>query len=1181
MSTGSKRITDLEEVNVLEEKDQFLFFQNSSKKTKKITRTNLANSRGFVTSLPGVITNDGVAPNVPTGLTVETASEVDNDGTEKVYIKASINANTESDLESYGWSIRRISGTPTFDGGGNLTGYSAAQIFGADITIAKTSPSSTEGTKKTWDVRANTWYEVRVCAIDKLGNTSAFTPLNTSSVKLSSKDSTPPAAPTNVTVDSAVRAVFLDWTNATDNDLAGVKIYRSNTQALISSATRSGNEVTITTTANHGFTTGNAIIIAGLSAGTVNPNGQVAGNYAWSITVLSANTFKYTLPSGSGSETYTVTDGVAIPYSNSTLIWSGYADSYADTSITAAQQGTTFYYRLTSFDYSDNESTYQSAVKKTTPGQIDSTDVKDFAITATKRWNNTIVLEGDSWSDNTGTYTISWNQHSLYYQGVKYTVSSGSATATTQLPATTGDRVAYVYATIPGSGTSITYTVFDVTTSGAYPSLSDSQFMIATNVNGAHDLAWNALANAVIGSAWIQNAAITNAKILSLTADKIKAGSISSEIITLSGGGVLKSSGATSFSAGSGFWLEGGAGNVTKFGIGDLSGANNGYLKWNETENTLTIKGAITLTNTIPNTSVSGLGSLATQNSVSYGSITGTKPPENADVTLSAVNGGLSLTGGGLTLASGGASIKGGQTAYNTGIGFWLGDVSGTTKFSIGDPNGNYLTWNGTAITIKGSITLTNTIASTSVTGLGTLATQNSVAYGDITGTKPPTDADSTLTAINGSLSITGGGLVLASGGAAIRGGQTAYNTGNGFWLGDVSGTTKFSIGNPSGNYLTWDGSTLKVGGNLVAGTTVGSSGDSSFGLTIYSSYGIRKGRGSGQDDIGVLTFTGGQGNGVYYGAQIDLVGSVFYLDSPGSGLAGDDGSGTLQLSAGYRTGSTYDGPLDGAIIFRTLREENNQDSGTDNHGGAQRFRIELDGTVRVVYTGNATSNTDFGKVYYGTGAGVEAGLNTNPGRFVVEGSGADKHVQIKNGKIEFSSTSTTVYDTNLFRHAADQLGTDDDIVVGVGTTRYLYFYRTGAQIVWPSSDGNFTGDTVNLRKGGTNLLKTDDDFEAVSVTSTSTKRVKKNIKKYKVGLDIVENLTPVSYKRKMNDQEDIGFIAEEVNEILPVIVRKDEENIPQSMDYSKLTVVLVNAVKELSAEIKELKKKLKDANAN
>jgi hypothetical protein len=46
--------------------------------------------------------------------------------------------------------------------------------------------------------------------------------------------------------------------------------------------------------------------------------------------------------------------------------------------------------------------------------------------------------------------------------------------------------------------------------------------MIATNTGGLHDLAWNALANAVIGSAYIQNAAIINAKIADLAVDTAK-----------------------------------------------------------------------------------------------------------------------------------------------------------------------------------------------------------------------------------------------------------------------------------------------------------------------------------------------------------------------------------------------------------------------------------------------------------------------------------------------------------------------------------------------------------------------------------------------------------------------------------------------------------------------------------
>lgn len=70
---------------------------------------------------------------------------------------------------------------------------------------------------------------------------------------------------------------------------------------------------------------------------------------------------------------------------------------------------------------------------------------------------------------------------------------------------------------------------------------------------------------------------------------------------------------------------------------------------------------------------------------------------------------------GALTIASGG-NIKFGQTAYNTGTGFWLGDVSGTAKFSIGDGSTKYLTWDGSSLTIRGTLNADDITAGT-ITG--------------------------------------------------------------------------------------------------------------------------------------------------------------------------------------------------------------------------------------------------------------------------------------------------------------------------------------------------------------------------------------------------------------------------------------------------------------------------------
>jgi len=75
-----------------------------------------------------------------------------------------------------------------------------------------------------------------------------------------------------------------------------------------------------------------------------------------------------------------------------------------------------------------------------------------------------------------------------------------------------------------------------------------------------------------------------------------------------------------------------------------------------------------------------------------------------------------------------------------------------------------------------------------------------------------------------GSLSISTGGY--------INSGQSAYDTGTGFWLEYNSATPRFSIGNASGNKLTWNGTTLTTtgvinatSGNFSGTVTVGSAG--------------------------------------------------------------------------------------------------------------------------------------------------------------------------------------------------------------------------------------------------------------------------------------------------------------------------------------------------------------------
>lgn len=110
--------------------------------------------------------------------------------------------------------------------------------------------------------------------------------------------------------------------------------------------------------------------------------------------------------------------------------------------------------------------------------------------------------------------------------------------------------------------------------------------------------------------------------------------------------------------------------------------------------------------------------------------------------------------------------------------------------------------------------------------------TANEIAAGAVTAVKVSVSQLSAITADMGA--ITAGTIVMPSGGL-IRSGQTAYNTGTGFYLGNDSGTPKFSIGNPATKYLTWDGSDLTVNG-YVANSKGVFGGDGADGALSISS---------------------------------------------------------------------------------------------------------------------------------------------------------------------------------------------------------------------------------------------------------------------------------------------------------------------------------------------------------
>ena len=73
-----------------------------------------------------------------------------------------------------------------------------------------------------------------------------------------------------------------------------------------------------------------------------------------------------------------------------------------------------------------------------------------------------------------------------------------------------------------------------------------------------------------------------------------------------------------------------------------------------------------------------------------------------------------------------------------------------------------------------------------------------------------------------------------------------------------------------------------------------------------------------------------------------------------------------------------------------------------------------------------------------------------------------------------------------------------------------------------------------------------------------------------------INTLNPVHYYNTVLQKEDIGFIAHELQESYPLLVRgeKDGETL-QTVNFYGLIPILVNEIKQLKNDITELKKKL------
>lgn len=95
------------------------------------------------------------------------------------------------------------------------------------------------------------------------------------------------------------------------------------------------------------------------------------------------------------------------------------------------------------------------------------------------------------------------------------------------------------------------------------------------------------------------------------------------------------------------------------------------------------------------------------------------------------------------------------------------------------------------------------------------------------------------------------------------------------------------------------------------------------------------------------------------------------------------------------------------------------------------------------------------------------------------------------------------------------------------------------------------------------------DDITAFATYHSSDINLKTNINTLTNCYDIVNDLNPVGFKWIKNNKENVGFIAQEVEQVIPSIVSDTDEY--KAIAETKIIAYLVGAIQELDKELREL----------
>ena len=442
---------------------------------------------------------------------------------------------------------------------------------------------------------------------------------------------------------------------------------------------------------------------------------------------------------------------------------------------------------------------------------------------------------------------------------------------------------------------------------------------------------------------------------------------------------------------------------------------------------------------------------------------------------------------------------------------------------------GSNFTWNGTTLTIKGTLQFPD--GSTP----GTFDNGDALTAGNIGGI---TIGGSSIRSTDYDANPTTAGFAIHSDGTAIfnevtvRG--TIYAGGGeiGGWLIGANSITAGSTALYSNGYLSINS------GTIASGVTIGGAAASTIvtnSTNAVQPSGVKDNLGG----AGVTTITGGK-------ISTGIISSV-------------GGARTINLDTGAINFGNFTVSAAGAAVFA------GSITGSDISGSSVTV-----GTFDGTSTGLQITSDGFIR---GSGGGVKIknwGTGTGTALFgdsIITPTVIVDKISVSNGTNEFEADVNNVNyitDISFTSSTADYAGIR---ILRSGTTAASH------HMVFGKIDGTYVGG-IRYRSNTNNTMTFVGD-----ITGTSDIRLKENIKILSNSLSIVNKINPVQFNFiKDPDTLENGFIAQELFEVYPMAVEQggdDPLTNPWSVMQPRLIPVLTGAIKELLAKVESLETRM------